>query len=963
MPLRTLTPQQQSALTITIAPGSLRDQNGNLVTNGQVGVSIVAPTLVREMLPEGLLEHTFDITVQAPGMTNFTTPAPMTFPNLFGAKPGEKLNFLSFDHTTGKLVIEGTATVSADGLTVSTDPGVGITHPGWHGLAPQGTPTSPNNNNSKPEGDALSFSLTESLVPGQPQQQQQQLKPALQPQVVNNLSSQVGFSDWLITNDQQRVHFTAKNTTDPNAANGSDLMVTITVDPQIAKTYLDGLTTQTFVLRPGETKLFDFTVKAPDVKTLTNDLLIGAKYTVDVFQLSPGDVTTKLNGFGDYYVYRYVDAMDANASDGVLDFADTLGDGPGNASHSRFVDYKGDPSAQPTISFVSGNSFSANVIGSKRYQLLYDPPSQFNQQSQSSIRIQTPGQTPRTVVPQSDFFAEGTAVQPVTIFLNKDQFVQAFTNLASASSPVEYILDLNYNAIELASSTAPTFQIQFQKSDQTQNITLPIPFNSPALVVQKELEQRSLAFLGGKSLTVSYTHTVVNSSAGGLPTYHDTYRIQVNNIAPGTAAPNVSVAENVSGNSAPIATARRETPGGSVTIDQIIALQQPGAIDALYANMKLHLTTLYGPYSGIVFKDGSSPEPDLNLTWTLSPPRLREDVGQIAQFPAPGVEDLQKILAESSKKNSTDLNTSQFAFMEAQILSKDDHTPQTTEAGQVFVPRLFGPTTAAKTNLSMTDLATLIGSIAAHEIGHRLGLPHTSSKPVPKSQTVETQLFSITSGATSFSLIYAGASTPSIPANASASDIQAALGALPGLIDSQVQVTGPTNGVYRISFPQGLYAGIDIPTITGINITAVSGGTDGNLTFDPPQKQIISNGASGFNDIMRPTTSLDLNIFQPTISGVTLDLALGQTWGSFEANEVVALLLGYAEVGGISQPASPSTSVSPQPNSPDQIVSDLSDFDYSGPGLMLTDSDGNLADQQPLDFGTVDPNAHQPQRH
>src|SRR5262249_5871797 len=35
----TLTPQQQSALTITVAPGSLRDQNGNPVTNGQVGVS------------------------------------------------------------------------------------------------------------------------------------------------------------------------------------------------------------------------------------------------------------------------------------------------------------------------------------------------------------------------------------------------------------------------------------------------------------------------------------------------------------------------------------------------------------------------------------------------------------------------------------------------------------------------------------------------------------------------------------------------------------------------------------------------------------------------------------------------------------------------------------------------------------------------------------------------------------
>src|SRR5262245_64012000 len=95
------------------------------------------------MLPPGVLQHTFDITVQAPGIETFSTPAPMTFPNMFNAPPGSQLNFLSFDHTTGRLVIEGTATVSADGATVRTDPGTGITHPGWHGLAPPGSPNDP----------------------------------------------------------------------------------------------------------------------------------------------------------------------------------------------------------------------------------------------------------------------------------------------------------------------------------------------------------------------------------------------------------------------------------------------------------------------------------------------------------------------------------------------------------------------------------------------------------------------------------------------------------------------------------------------------------------------------------------------------------------------------------------------------------------------------------------------------
>jgi hypothetical protein len=121
-----------------VPPGVLLDEHGNSVTSGQVGISTVPPELVREMLPPGLLQHTFDITVQAPGITNFSTPVPITLPNTFNAPPGSQLNFLSFDHTTGRLVIEGTATVSADGLSVRTDPGNGITHPGWHGATPCG---------------------------------------------------------------------------------------------------------------------------------------------------------------------------------------------------------------------------------------------------------------------------------------------------------------------------------------------------------------------------------------------------------------------------------------------------------------------------------------------------------------------------------------------------------------------------------------------------------------------------------------------------------------------------------------------------------------------------------------------------------------------------------------------------------------------------------------------------------
>ncbi|WSH29993.1 Ig-like domain-containing protein (plasmid) [Rhizobium beringeri] len=133
-----LTSDQLSLLALTVKPRSLVNTNGDNVADARVGLSVVPASLVSDMLPAGLMQHTFDITIQAPDGAVFTDPAELTMPNVFGAAPGTKLNILSFDHTTGRLVIDGTGTVSSDGLSVTTDEGSGITTPGWHGMTPPG---------------------------------------------------------------------------------------------------------------------------------------------------------------------------------------------------------------------------------------------------------------------------------------------------------------------------------------------------------------------------------------------------------------------------------------------------------------------------------------------------------------------------------------------------------------------------------------------------------------------------------------------------------------------------------------------------------------------------------------------------------------------------------------------------------------------------------------------------------
>ncbi|MDB5338653.1 MAG: Phosphoesterase, PA-phosphatase related protein [Planctomycetaceae bacterium] len=158
-----LTAEQVAVVSMTAYPNTAIGFDGQVMSNAQFGISVVPSDFVRMMLPNGVTDLPFSFTVQAPGVAQFTIPVSLTVPNFVGAAPGAKLPFISFDHATGLMSVEGTMTVSADGLSISSDPGSGITHPGWHFYAPPPPPPPP----PPPDPDDPCVANTNSIPPTQ----------------------------------------------------------------------------------------------------------------------------------------------------------------------------------------------------------------------------------------------------------------------------------------------------------------------------------------------------------------------------------------------------------------------------------------------------------------------------------------------------------------------------------------------------------------------------------------------------------------------------------------------------------------------------------------------------------------------------------------------------------------------------------------------------------------------------
>ncbi|MCB9728275.1 MAG: PKD domain-containing protein [Deltaproteobacteria bacterium] len=124
---------------VTVPAGTKITWPANLPDEDRVLTLIDIPSnRVPMPLPDGLYsEHLIAL---QPGSTRFEPPLPLELPNVDGLSPGAHIALLSFDHEVGRYLPVGSATVSADGLSVLSDPGSGIRVGAWHGGPPPKPP-------------------------------------------------------------------------------------------------------------------------------------------------------------------------------------------------------------------------------------------------------------------------------------------------------------------------------------------------------------------------------------------------------------------------------------------------------------------------------------------------------------------------------------------------------------------------------------------------------------------------------------------------------------------------------------------------------------------------------------------------------------------------------------------------------------------------------------------------------
>jgi methionine-rich copper-binding protein CopC len=341
---------------VTFKVGSAQDDAGAAAT--QATIIPVDPSRLPAPLPAGF-DPKLVISIQAGGVngfnreaqggsTNFDVPAPIQFPNLDRLQPGEKSVFWSFDHTAGQWVAIGLGTVSLDGKTIISDPGVGVIAPGWHFASP---PLNWTGSGGPPKGNKNSGSNPQPVV--------------FQNLISTKGSNVLGFTFTPPPGSGAKIgqHVLPQGGVQPTR------VVTIVVEGPLNDYYKPdtggGIRSGSWTLNPGDPSLNISSIQKSldELKTGLNggkvfeqNILYGSKIIVkEILTLADGSTQKSERIF---FPYMLIDATDTNKEDLKLNFAQTINDGTGSVQRELPLEIRAGKSSQPNLSLSSTSNYT-----------------------------------------------------------------------------------------------------------------------------------------------------------------------------------------------------------------------------------------------------------------------------------------------------------------------------------------------------------------------------------------------------------------------------------------------------------------------------------------------------------------------------------------------------------------------------------------------------------------------------
>ncbi len=709
------------------------------------------------------------------------------------------------------------------------------------------------------------------------------------------------------------------------------MLVDVTVSGS-AMQFLTGLRTDRFRLEPNEPHPIDIFPKnfglstkdlSLDLRYFDGDRLYGAKVTVEIRNWRGELLANQIRPF---YVYRYVDASDANPNDGRIEFPDTLTEG--NIERIRTVNYFGEVTARPrnlnTVLPTPGN-----FVFRSFEDIVFDPLA--NGEHSGSLTLTTPGPDSR-LIPNSGLTLVGKGVPKIVLSANLGQLETVLEQLADNGS--SYVVEIPYrgdrgNSFKLALGGNQTRSlITDEADDKVRDAIAALPGVGAGNVIVHSTTSNETEVIsqGFKVFTRNYTVSFTGSLAKNTPP------LTIVDVFPDRFldAP-ANVTRSV-----------RESPA-ALTVNERQLIDTPAERTAFAQDV---LTALRAEFaltgSDIEISDAAGPTFH-NLDWTTT---IRPGIlGNAEQVTLGIFNELKSVLGEIGKYNRV-----QQSFVLAAAFNK---FAQIGVNPRIFVNSVFQGAPGVPPDFSRDQLINLTASTAAHEFGHTLGLVHTGrAERVPVANEVQTITLAGGAANDTFVLNVAGELIAPLPRTATAADVERLLRDT-ATLGGNAFVDGLDGGPYTIRFfdpnrpDSKIFEGADMPQIIGGGsgtLTVMHGTvTQGSRRYQDSSVVKIGS-ARGSQDLMNAGHALDTVSFLPQMSGMGLKLASRGTWSLSDALTYLSVMT-QSHKKGLFQDFGSFDDGDAGARDQDELLID-------GRRLAVLDSEGFVLAPQ-TDFGTV----------